>query len=207
MSDAIRPNDEPPDPRRAPDDDTTTDWTPSAPASSGSGSDQAAPDVPAASGTDWTRPIAGWAPAAAPGSPQDATPPATGSSPAADGTGRWRGSGSWRGSRPGPTPPAAGFGAAPGSGLSRDAAMPRTPGMDPLPPPSDAWRDRSRGREGPGSGPIVFGLLLILGGGFLLARELLPELRVNLIWPMVVICLGVLLVLLAFLRPPRGDRR
>jgi threonine/homoserine efflux transporter RhtA len=49
----------------------------------------------------------------------------------------------------------------------------------------------------------VLGLLLILGGGFLLARELFPELRVGVVWPYVVIGIGLALILLAFLRPPR----
>jgi hypothetical protein len=209
--------------RPAQEDDTTTDWTPGAAPASGtdlaaaSGATPLHDSDPGASGpgavpagglqmpptTDWTRPIAGWASAATPAgaSPPSATPgpgsatPGPGSPPL--------GGGPYPGSPP--RPPA--FGATPGSGLSRDAAMPRGPGMDPLPPPSDEWRQRSRYRDGPGSGPIVFGLLLILGGGFLLARELYPDLRVNLIWPMVVIALGVVLVLLAFLRPPRDDRR
>jgi len=75
-----------------------------------------------------------------------------------------------------------------------------------LPPAGDEWRDRAARGDGPGAAPIVFGLLLILGGGFLLTRELVPELQVALAWPYVVIGLGLVLILLAFLRPPRSPR-
>lgn len=107
---------------------------------------------------------------------------------------------------PGPLPYAtAGL---PGTGPSSSAAdrAASAPGWQPT-PPGDGWRERGRRSEGPGSGPIVFGLLLILGGSFLLARELVPDLRVNLVWPVTVMALGAVLIVLAFLRPPRDRRR
>jgi hypothetical protein len=53
----------------------------------------------------------------------------------------------------------------------------------------------------------VFGLLLILGGSFLLARELVPDFRVAQVWPIVVMVVGVALILLAFVRGPRQPSR
>ncbi len=54
---------------------------------------------------------------------------------------------------------------------------------------------------GDASGPIVIGLLLIIVGGFFLARQFIPALNLGLLWPVVVICGGVLLILAAFARP------
>lgn len=72
-----------------------------------------------------------------------------------------------------------------------------------LTPAGHEWRDRAAPPPGPGIGPIVVGLLLILGGGFLLARELVPDLRITVVWPYVVVGLCPLLILAAFLRRPR----
>jgi hypothetical protein len=46
----------------------------------------------------------------------------------------------------------------------------------------------------------VLGILLILAGSYFLIRQFVPALDMGLIWPVVVIFLGVLLVVLAFVR-------
>jgi len=51
-----------------------------------------------------------------------------------------------------------------------------------------------RGEHGPGTGAVLLGVLLILGGVYLLARDYLPALRLNLAWPVVLVAIGVLLV-------------
>lgn len=63
-----------------------------------------------------------------------------------------------------------------------------------------------RSRGGPGSGALVFGLILILIGGYFLVREYVPQLDLDLAWPVVLIVLGGLLVLGAF-RPGQPPRR
>jgi len=51
-----------------------------------------------------------------------------------------------------------------------------------------------RREGGRGGGAILLGVLLILGGVYLLARDYLPALRLNLAWPVVLVAIGVLLV-------------
>ena len=51
-----------------------------------------------------------------------------------------------------------------------------------------------RREQRPGGGAILLGVLLILGGVYLLARDYLPALRLNLAWPVVLVAIGVLLV-------------
>jgi phage shock protein C len=51
-----------------------------------------------------------------------------------------------------------------------------------------------RREGGQGGGAILLGVLLILGGAYLLARDYLPALRLNLAWPVVLVAIGVLLV-------------
>src|SRR5438094_458730 len=55
------------------------------------------------------------------------------------------------------------------------------------------WRVERR-EQRPGGGAILLGVLLILGGVYLLARDYLPALRLNLAWPVVLVGIGVLLV-------------
>jgi hypothetical protein len=47
---------------------------------------------------------------------------------------------------------------------------------------------------------VVLGILLILAGSYFLIRQFIPALDMGLIWPVVVIFLGVLLIVLAFVR-------
>jgi hypothetical protein len=72
-----------------------------------------------------------------------------------------------------------------------------------LAPAGDAWRQRSQHHDGPGAGPIVIGVLLIVGGAFLLAREVMPGLRIDAVWPYAVVLLGLVFMVVAVLRPPQ----
>ena len=46
-------------------------------------------------------------------------------------------------------------------------------------------------------GGLILGLILILIGAYFLAREYLPEVDLDVTWPVVVVAVGVVLVLLA----------
>jgi phage shock protein C len=59
-------------------------------------------------------------------------------------------------------------------------------------------------RREAGGGAIVLGLVLVLAGGWFLAQRFFPQLDPQLIWPAVLIILGLVLVVGA-LRRPRGD--
>jgi phage shock protein C len=60
-----------------------------------------------------------------------------------------------------------------------------------------AWTYRRRGRND-ATGPIVIGLLLILAGGFFLARQFIPAFNWGLIWPLLIVAGGLLLIVVAF---------
>jgi phage shock protein C len=82
---------------------------------------------------------------------------------------------------------------------------PETPNMPGPPPagmPPHGYGSRYRQPRRESTAPLVIGLLLILAGGFFLARQLIPQLNFSLIWPVVVIGLGGLLIIAAFI--PRG---
>ena len=80
--------------------------------------------------------------------------------------------------------------------------------------PRSAWRDeraarraarreaRSSGR--PGSGGLVFGVILILLGGYFLLRQYVPQLDLDLTWPIIVIVLGALLIVASLRSSGRG---
>lgn len=69
------------------------------------------------------------------------------------------------------------------------------------PPASRARRRESGDRSG---GGLVAGILLILVGGFLLIRQLVPSIDLGLWWPTVAIVLGIVLVVLALLPSRRS---
>ena len=79
--------------------------------------------------------------------------------------------------------------------------------------PTSAWMSRAEYRqqrraarlaEGPGSAPIVVGLVLVLIGAWFLARNYLPNLDDKLFLPGVLIVIGVILLAGAFRRPGSG---
>ena len=93
------------------------------------------------------------------------------------------------------------------------AGMPPTPGTPPgpegapgitgaTPPPGPmgnaaAWFYRHH-RRNDATGPIVIGLILIIAGAFLLARQFVPAFNWGLIWPLLIVAGGLLLIVVAF---------
>lgn len=67
-------------------------------------------------------------------------------------------------------------------------------------PPSARWWEETRS----GSGGVILGLILVLVGAYFLLRQYIPQIDLDVIWPAVVIVIGVLL-LVGALRP--GGRR
>lgn len=61
-------------------------------------------------------------------------------------------------------------------------------------------RGRSHSRRGDATGALVLGVLLILAGVYFLARQLMPTLDFGLIWPVIVMVLGMFLIIAAFAR-------
>lgn len=98
----------------------------------------------------------------------------------------------WAAAGPEGVPPGPGGAAGPGS----PAGAPG--GYRPGSGQPYVYRRRARNDA---SGPIVIGLILIVAGAFFLARQLIPALNIGLLWPVIVICGGVLLILAAFVRP------
>ena len=70
-------------------------------------------------------------------------------------------------------------------------------------PPADRARPRGSGNRG--GGGLVAGILLILIGGFLLVRQLVPSIDLGFWWPTVAIGLGIVLVVLALVPSRRSD--
>lgn len=72
-------------------------------------------------------------------------------------------------------------------------------------PAGSAWVPPRERRHNDRGGPLILGLILILVGGFFLLRQYAPEVDLGLVWPAVVVGVGILLVLLAFV-PDRARR-
>jgi phage shock protein C len=106
--------------------------------------------------------------------------------------------------------PAPGPSGTPPGGASFGPAAPMGPGS---PSPTSGqpmsrsdWRAARRAarRERGGGGAIVLGLLLVLVGGWFLVRRYVPEIDAGLIWPIIIVGLGVVLIAGSF--RPRPDR-
>jgi len=67
-----------------------------------------------------------------------------------------------------------------------------------------AARAARRANRGPGQGVLIFGVILILIGLWLLAREYIPWLDFDRIWPLVLVGLGVVLLAFSFAGRPGG---
>ncbi|MFI5262476.1 MAG: PspC domain-containing protein [Candidatus Limnocylindrales bacterium] len=61
-----------------------------------------------------------------------------------------------------------------------------------------AARRTYRRQHGAGMGAALAGILLVLLGGFFLARQWLPQLDFDWFWPMILIALGVVIIAAAF---------
>jgi hypothetical protein len=81
--------------------------------------------------------------------------------------------------------------------------MPTTPSAPPNPPPpaNTPWFT-ARERHGERNGALVFGVLLVVVGGWLLLRQYFPVFELGQMWPVLLIGIGVLLVASAFWRRP-----
>ena len=79
---------------------------------------------------------------------------------------------------------------------------PPPPVWDTSPPPAPAaW---SHERRGPGSGAIVFGLILVIIGAAFLINQFVPSIDMGILWPAAAIVLGAVLLVAAFI-PGRRD--
>jgi len=75
----------------------------------------------------------------------------------------------------------------------------RTEGVDP----ATGWNAQPRrARRSSGSGSWIFGLVLIGLGLYFLAREYLPDINFNRLWPLGLVLLGVILLFGAIRRRP-----
>lgn len=74
-------------------------------------------------------------------------------------------------------------------------------------PPTSAYAARTRrnDRSDGARGGLVAGLILIVIGGFFLARELIPSIDLGFWWPTVAIGLGVVLIVVALMPSRRSD--
>jgi phage shock protein PspC (stress-responsive transcriptional regulator) len=74
----------------------------------------------------------------------------------------------------------------------------------PVPASPSTWSAQPvrRARRGSGGGSWVFGLILIGLGAYFLAREYLPDIDVDRLWPLGLVLLGVLLLFAAMRRRP-----
>ena len=106
--------------------------------------------------------------------------------------------------------PAPGASDTPPGGASFGPGAPTGPGSPSpttgQPMSRSDWRAARRAarRERGAGGAIVLGLLLVLVGGWFLVRRYVPEIDAGLIWPIIIVGLGVVLIAGSF--RPRPDR-
>jgi hypothetical protein len=81
------------------------------------------------------------------------------------------------------------------------AAVPTPPATPTSPPASQPWYT-SRERRGERNGALVFGILLVVVGGWLLLRQYFPIFELGQLWPVLIVGVGALLVVSAFWRRP-----
>jgi phage shock protein C len=87
----------------------------------------------------------------------------------------------------------------PADGTARIASDP------PTASPSSPSRPTRRDRHRSGQGGLIFGLLLILLGGYFLVRQFIPTIDLGAWWPVILIGLGFLLVVIAVLPGRRSS--
>ena len=76
-----------------------------------------------------------------------------------------------------------------------DAAAPAVPGQ-----PTTSWAPTTQVQSGPGP-HVIFGVILILIGGWFLAQQFLPWLNFGTLWPIGLVVIGVVVLLAALRRP------
>lgn len=85
--------------------------------------------------------------------------------------------------------------------LAAAPASPAPPAVPTTPPANQPWFT-SRERRGERNGALVFGVLLVVVGGWLLLRQYFPVFELGQFWPVLLVGVGVLLVVSAFWRRP-----
>jgi phage shock protein PspC (stress-responsive transcriptional regulator) len=115
----------------------------------------------------------------------------------------WQNQGTWTG-QPGWTqaPPPPPPGSVPPPGAVPPAGAQWGHGPEPW---RASWKAAERPRERSGVGAIIFGLLLVLVGGAFLLRQAVPDLDLAVVWPVIVIIVGAILVVTAFIPGLRSD--
>jgi phage shock protein PspC (stress-responsive transcriptional regulator) len=146
---------------------------------------------------------ASWAPPTGPGSPPPgpSEPPGPGAIPgwsSTVGTSDFAGAPAPGATAPSP-PVTAPYPMPPGP-------YPLSPGSYPMDPRSArraarAARRAARHEYGGGMGAALVGSILVLLGVFFLAREWIPQLDFNWFWPVILIAIGVVTLMAAFVRP------
>lgn len=88
------------------------------------------------------------------------------------------------------------------SSVGGDPARPATGAAPAGPEPSPTWNPQParRAPRSSGSGSWVFGLILIGLGLYFLAREYLPAINFNRLWPVGLVALGILLLIVSVRR-------
>ena len=107
------------------------------------------------------------------------------------------GMGAWAMATPDGAPPMAGPGdpGMPAGGPAPGGPMPTRPMPVGAPTPPGYYRHY---RRHDGSGALIIGLVLILAGAYFLARQYIPAINTELVWPIIVIGVGLLLIVFAF---------
>jgi hypothetical protein len=72
------------------------------------------------------------------------------------------------------------------------------PGPIPTDPASSTWPPERRHRRDERGGALVFGVILILIGGFLLLRQMYPLFDIGRFWPLIFVLIGVALLATSF---------
>ncbi|MEO8230312.1 MAG: PspC domain-containing protein [Chloroflexota bacterium] len=92
-----------------------------------------------------------------------------------------------------------------GSTAPPPAAAPTPPVGAPLWPGPAGAQYRPRGNRGSGGGAVIAGIVLVLVGGYLLLRAVVPQVDLGGLWPLVLVGVGVAL-LVGSIRPGSGGR-
>jgi phage shock protein C len=92
-----------------------------------------------------------------------------------------------------------------GSDAAPPAGAPTPPTGSPLWTGPAGSRYRPRGNRGSGGGAVIAGIVLVLVGGYLLVRAVVPQVDLGGFWPLVLVGVGVAL-LVGSIRPGSGGR-